>query len=262
MQKYMWEQYKQDWHKSYETQAHEQKAFGAFVANLKLADERNAAEAMVNGTAVHGITKFSDLTSEDFAARYLLTDVSKRIGEPVMSDYKGEPSAVMGLVDWTGKYTTPVKNQGYCGSCWAFSAAEQIESDVLRTKGSVDLLSVEQLVQCDTTSSGCNGGWPSNAINYVHKAGGIETESAYPYSSYQGTTGKCAANSAKFVVTNVAGYAKVSGESTMASYVQTTGPLSICIDASTWNSYTGGIRSSCGKSINHAVQAVGVDSSS
>ena len=257
----MWEQYKQDWHKSYETQAHEQKAFGAFITNLRLADERNAAEAMVNGTAVHGITKFSDLTSEDFAARYLLTDVSKRIGEPVMSDYKGEPSAVMGLVDWTGKYTTPVKDQGYCGSCWAFSAAEQIESDVIRTHGSVSPLSVEQIVQCDKTDGGCNGGWPSNALTYVHNAGGIETEAAYPYSSYSGTTGNCAVNSAKFVTT-VKGYATVSGESAMASYVQTTGPLSICIDASTWNSYKGGIMSSCGKSINHAVQAVGVDSSS
>ena len=142
----MWEQYKQDWHKSYETQAHEQKAFGAFISNLRLADERNAAEAMLNGTAVHGITKFSDLTPEDFAARYLLADVSKRIGEPVLSDYKGEPSAVMGLVDWTGKYTTPVKDQGYCGSCWAFSAAEQIESDVLRAKGTSFILSPEQFV--------------------------------------------------------------------------------------------------------------------
>jgi len=259
-QKYMWEQFKQEWTKSYDTETAEVNAFGAFVKNLKLADERNAAERASNGTATHGITKFFDLSQEDFAARYLTTDVKHKTEDAPLSDYRGEPSAVMSLVDWTGKYTTPVKDQGYCGSCWAFSATEQIESDLMRLKGQNFVLSPEQITQCDTTSSGCNGGWPSNGISYVKKAGGIETNSDYPYTSYQGTTGKCSANSAKFVA-SVTGYATVSGESTMASYVQSKGPLSICIDASTWSSYTGGIVTTCGHSINHAVQAVGIDTS-
>jgi C1A family cysteine protease len=44
----------------------------------------------------------------------------------------------------------------------------------------------------------------------------------------------------------------------MASYVQSTGPLSVCLDASSWSSYTSGIMSSCGDSVDHCVQAVGV----
>jgi C1A family cysteine protease len=157
-----------------------------------------------------------------------------------------------------GKYTTPVKNQGSCGSCWAFSATEQIESDAMRKLGVSYVLSPQQITSCDTTSQGCNGGWTEHAFNYVKRAGGIERESAYPYT---GTTGTCKASSSQFVIA-VSGYSTVSGESNMASYTQSNGPLSVCVDASTWNTYRGGIMSSCGKSVNHCVQAVGVDARS
>lgn len=120
-----------------------------------------------------------------------------------------QPDMSTGLIDWSGKLTTPVKDQGYCGSCWAFSATEQIESDAIRTLGVTYLLSPEQITQCDKTSSGCNGGWSEHAYNYVKSAGGLETEANYPYTSYNGVTGTCAAVSSKFVVT-VSGYKTLS----------------------------------------------------
>jgi len=260
-QKYMWDQFKQEYGKSYSTEPEEQTRFSNFLTNLRVAEKRNEAEAANNGTAVHGITKFFDLSEEEFAARYLRSDASKRVGGAAVLEVSEPPKADLGLVDWSGKYTTPVKDQGYCGSCWAFSATEQIESDLIRTKAYSQLLSVEQIVQCDTTSYGCSGGWTENAYNYVKKAGGIELESAYPYTSYQGTTGRCSSNSAKFVAT-VSGYTTLKSESAMASYVQSTGPLSVCVDASSWSSYKGGIMSVCGKSVDHCVQAVGVDTGS
>jgi cathepsin F/cysteine peptidase B len=131
----------------------------------------------------------------------------------------------------------------------------------MRTLGKTWTLSPEQIVQCDTTSYGCNGGWTEHAYNYVKKAGGLATEAAYPYTSYAGTTGTCHASSSQYVVT-VTGYYTVSGESNMAAWVQQHGPLSVCLDASSWNSYTGGIMKSCGKQVDHCVQAVGVDASS
>jgi len=191
----------------------------------------------------------------------LTADASMRSADRPVAASLPAPDTTTGVVDWTGKYTTPVKDQGYCGSCWAFSATEQIESDTIRTLGVTYQLSPEQLTQCDSTSQGCNGGWTEHAYNYVKKAGGIETDAVYPYSSYQGTTGSCSANSAKFVI-GVSGYTTVSGESNMASYVQTKGPLSVCLDANNFNSYTGGIMTTCGKSVDHCVQAVGVDASS
>lgn len=260
-QKFMWAQFKQEYSKSYLTEEIETKAFAAFLDNLVVADERNSLEKQLNGTAVHGITHFFDLTQDEFASRYLTADPSLRSGSIPVTEIMEPPSAALGLVDWTGKYTTPVKDQGQCGSCWAFSATEQIESDAMRKLGVKYTLSPQQITSCDTTSQGCNGGWTENAYNYVKKAGGIEQNSDYPYSSYSGTTGRCNVNAAKEVI-SVSGYSTVKGESSMASYVQKTGPLSVCLDASSWSSYKGGIMSSCTKRVNHCVQAVGVDASS
>jgi C1A family cysteine protease len=121
-------------------------------------------------------------------------------------------------------------------------------------------LSVEQVIQCDSNSAGCNGGYTDSAFKYVEKAGGIETAADYPYSSYSGTTGRCVADKSKFVV-SVNSYTKVVGESNMGTYVQSTGPLSICVDASSWSTYSAGVMSYCGTNVNHCVQAVGVDTS-
>jgi C1A family cysteine protease len=257
----VWEQYKQEYKKTYSTDTEESSRFANFLDNLQVIDKRNAEEKANNGTAVHGITKFTDLSQEEFAARYLRADASKRTGGAEVLEISEPPKADLGLVDWSGTLTTPVKDQGYCGSCWAFSATEQIESDLMRTKGTTYLLSAEQIVQCDSTSYGCSGGWTENAYNYVKKAGGIEQEKDYPYTSYQGVTGKCSSSSNKFVAT-VSGYTTLKSESAMATYMQGTGPLSVCVDASSWNSYKGGIMSTCGKSVDHCVQAVGVDTSS
>ena len=240
----------------------ESRKFSIFLENLKMADLRNQLEIKAGGSAVHGITKFSDLSQAEFESHFLTSDVKMMTTanrEYVTIDRS--PDMTAGLIDWAGKFTTPVKDQGYCGSCWAFSATEQIESDAIRTLGVTYVLSPEQITQCDTTSYGCSGGWSENAYNYVKKAGGIETEANYPYTSYSGTTGTCKVNTAKFVVT-VSSYKTLSGESAMASYVQTSGPLSVCVDANNWNSYTGGIMTTCGKSVDHCVQATGVDTSS
>lgn len=242
----------------------EQSRFQKFVDNLSLIDRRNVEELAAGGSAKHGITQFSDLSQQEFADIFLTLDVSKiPVTNATLADEKPYTGPA-GLVDWTNKYTTAVKNQGYCGSCWAFSASEQIESDAIReigwSKGT--WLSPEQLVDCDTRSSGCNGGWPEWAYDYVKRAGGIETESDYPYSAYYGNSGSCKATSSKFKVGVSSFTTLAQSESTIASHIQSTGPVSVCIDASNWNSYTGGIMSSCGQNVNHAVQAVGVDTSS
>lgn len=255
--KFLWESFKREYSREYATMDEESSRFQIFVQNLKAADARNNDELKIRGNAVHGITKFFDMSQAEFESHYLTADPKMKTGEAMLDTTERTVDMTASLVDWSGKYTTPVKDQGYCGSCWAFSATEQIESDAMR-KGKSYVLSPQQITSCDSTSYGCNGGWTENAYNYVKKAGGIETNADYPYSSYQGTTGQCKANSSKYVV-KVSGYTTVKGESNMAGYVQGTGPLSVCIDASSWNSYRGGVMSNCGKQINHCVQAVGVD---
>ena len=137
----------------------------------------------------------------------------------------------------------------------------------MRTLSTTLILSPEQIVQCDTKAFGCGGGWTESAYGYVKNAGGLEQDSDYPYSSYQGVTGTCKVNKADFKVT-VTGFTTIGGSSTseietnMANYMLSTGPLSVCLDASSWNSYTGGIMTVCGQDVDHCVQAVGVDNGS
>ena len=124
------------------------------------------------------------------------------------------------------------------------------------------LLSPAQITQCAKGSAGCGGGWTETAYAYVKNSGGLEQEKDYPYTTalYQGITGTCTDTPSKFVI-GITGYTTITGETNMASYVKSTGPLSVCVDAMTWNTYKGGIMSNCGKQIDHCVQAVGVDDS-
>lgn len=263
-QKIMWEQFKAEWGRNFESMEEETHRFHVFLENLKLADHRNNQEQNHGGGAVHGITRFFDLSQAEFEARHLTADPSMKssVGKNVWT-----PTSVVntnaGLVDWTGTLATPVKDQGYCGSCWAFSATEQIESDAMRLGKGSYILSPLQITQCTKAAFGCGGGWTETAYQYVNNAGGVVQESDYPYSktTYAGATGTCDVDTSKHVI-SITGYTTVQGESNMAAFVQSTGPLSVCLDASGFNSYNGGIMTVCGKSVNHCVQAVGVDASS
>jgi len=260
-QKYMWSQFKQEYNKKYSDDAEDTKRFNIFINNLKEVDVRNARES----NKVHGMTKFSDMTSEEFQSQYLGAKVSmksERSQRDVVDNV--EPYTLSATADWSGKYTTPVKDQGYCGSCWAFSATEQLESDTMRVLGKTFVLSCEQTTQCTPApSAGCGGGWTESAYKYIKSVPGLETEANYPYTSYQGRTGTCAVKGP--YVVGLTGYTTIGGstvsavETNMANYVLATGPLSVCLDASSWNSYTGGIMTQCGQSVDHCVQAVGVN---
>merc|ERR1712203_266588 len=171
----------------------------------------------------------------------------------------------MGSIDWNAKgVLTPIKNQGQCGSCWAFSATEQLESQYYQKYGTLKELSPQQVVSCDTTCAGCGGGNPINAWGYVYGFGGQETNSAYPYTS--GTTeqtGTCKSNAADVVEDVGDTYSLIasssSQESNMLAQIQSS-PMSVCVDATLWQTYTGGVitaSSGCGTSIDHAVQATG-----
>merc|ERR1711937_991412 len=104
---------------------------------------------------------------------------------------------------------TPVKDQGRCGSCWAFSATAAIESYAKLAGQSLQVLSAQQINSCDKRDGGCNGGNTETAYEYVRGAGGLETESDYPYTSGGGSTGSCRFESSRIAVT-ITGYRSVS----------------------------------------------------
>jgi C1A family cysteine protease len=246
-----------------------------FEKTIEKVTEANAALAAKGKDQVHGITKFADYTEDEFKF-FLGVDAHVRAPRfPVVEVPEEERvSATSGSFNWNdeGKLTA-VKDQQQCGSCWAFSATETIETAWALAGNSLVELSPQQLVSCDKTDNGCNGGLPSNAFEYVKSAGGLASESDYPYTSGKGVTGTCTSPlpaSAGGTVSDW-GYAqsacqgfKACTEDTdaIASALQKYGPMSIAIDASQWSSYTGGVMdsSSCESSprkMDHAVQLVG-----
>jgi len=178
------------------------------------------------------------------------------------------PATLPTTFDWGLNRTnivTPVNNQGECGSCWAFSATETIESVwALAHNGTQHEvpLSVQQIVDCDKTDAGCGGGWPYNAYEYVIKAGGLEPAADYPY---RAKNGQCKFNS-KDVLAKISSWEYVIKnstleETTMLNFVATSAPVSVCVDASPWQLYSHGVLSKgCPnqmKDIDHCVQVTG-----
>jgi len=174
--------------------------------------------------------------------------------------------------DWSGVATTAVKDQGYCGSCWAYSATEGIESGLFMSSGELLELSPQQIISCDKTDGGCNGGDIPEAFDYVMSTGGIALDSDYPETSAAaGKNGKCKSHpfavqvsSAKFAIpectaSDCSGNAKY--EDDLKAALAKHGPMSICVNAASWDSYTGGIfTESCPGGwgdLDHCVQLVG-----
>jgi len=177
------------------------------------------------------------------------------------------PQAPPAKFDWRPSgVVTPVKDQAQCGSCWAFSVTENIES-VWMIKQNIKVadfkpLAPQQIVDCDTSDEGCNGGFPATAYQYIESAGGLETEAAYPYKAVDGS---CAFNKAdvESTISNFK-YATTKGdETTLKTNLATVSPLSICVDAANWQDYSSGVMGAweccwfC--QLDHCVQLVGYD---
>jgi len=227
-------------------------------------------ESLGGTSAQFGITKFSDMSVDEFRSTILMTQVpTKKSTAPVVGVAAPDPHAPA-TFDWREhNAVTPVKDQGQCGSCWAFSATEAIESAwILKghaTPSTVDL-APQQIVDCDSIDGveGCNGGETESAYDYIIQAGGQEPEKDYPYT---GVNGKC-----KFIAADVdakiSTYTSISkDETTLPTNLATIGPLSICLDAAHWQDYQSGVLTALeccpllGKcSMDHCVQLVGYNS--
>jgi len=252
-----WEAWKQEYGRVYN--GNEEDAFRRSVFEARMVE---AAELQKqNPLAEFGATKYSDWTKEEIKESLTNYVPSNVTSYPPM-DLSSLPTDVAASVDWTGKYTTSVKDQGQCGSCWAFSAVEQVESDIMREHGNKLVLSTQELVDCTGSGgkrNGCQGGYTSAAYQVIEQLGGIESESSYRYTA---RNGNCQFSRSKVAAT-VSSYKSVGrgSESSMQSYVSSTGPLSVCVDANSWNSYRGGVMTSCGNSVDHCVQIVGYGTS-
>jgi len=234
--------------------------FKVFQQNLDRIARMNAAHVAAGGGEVYGVNIFADRTREESQAR-LMKNLEYRA--PHAPETYTNVIPPNDLVDWRTKgIVTPVKDQGQCGSCWAHSADEALESwNALyhnTTGSSVQVLSVQQCTACTYNYDGCNGGWPYDAYtNAVKNRNGIDLDADYPYNIPQ--AGNCkfgATGNADKPVTTDSTYKSVA-RGGLQGALQTTGPVSVCLAAEAWDAYTGGILKSCPGSVDHCVQAVG-----
>lgn len=206
-----------------------------------------------------GITKFADLTRDEFKARYLGGRVDKnRSRNEVVLDVQDLPASV----DWVSKgAVTPVKDQGQCGSCWSFSATGSMEGGNFIKNGQLVSLSEQQLVDCsgDYGNEGCDGGLMDYAFQYgIDK--GMESESDYPYKAQDG---KCKYDKTKVKVTPKAFTDVPQNQQDQLAAAIVLQPVSVAVEADTevFQGYTGGVITSkaCGTQLDHGILAVGFD---
>ncbi|OIW01575.1 hypothetical protein TanjilG_21155 [Lupinus angustifolius] len=254
-----------DYEKKYSTKEEYLHRLQIFAKNMVRAAEHQALDP----TAVHGVTQFSDLDEVEFEKHY--TGMKGGFGLHGLNNGGEGPSLkVEGLpenFDWREKgAVTPVKMQGICGSCWAFSTTGSVEGANFIATGKLLSLSEQQLVDCDnkcdmteksTCDNGCNGGLMTNAYNYLIEAGGLEEETSYPYT---GERGECKFDQEK-IAARVTNFTNIPlDESQIAAYLVKHGPLAIGINAIFMQTYIGGV--SCPlicsrRRLNHGVLLVG-----
>jgi len=246
-----------------EERAYRMKVFGDNVAEIAQLNAEN------NG-ATFGVNAYSDRTHDELVRSFTSRSLKSVMRNVEMETIVAPPANLSALpkeFDWAKKgAVTGVKDQGNCGSCWAFGAVGTMEGQLYLKKKKLENLSEQNLVDCDhecqtysgykICDEGCDGGMEPNAFQYVIKNNGINLLKDYPYTA---KVGKCKFNSA----TAVKGfkswtYVTVKKEDDLRQFLYDNGPISVGVHAEEWFHYSGGIfDSSCQLQNDHAVLLTG-----
>ena len=203
-----------------------------------------------------GHNKFSDFTDDEYKNMLgFNVTAMPELQEATQPEIIDLPESF----DWRDEgMVTPVKDQGACGSCWAFSATEAVESAWMIAGGEETILSPQQLVDCswDQGNNGCNGGFYFWAYDYLkdHKH---QTDASYPYTASDGT---CVYDESEGV-TNVASYNRVNGVTNNLNALAQQ-PVNVAVSAGNdvFRNYAGGVVTAddgCPQQCDHAIVAVG-----
>ncbi|KAJ8729141.1 hypothetical protein PYW08_000722 [Mythimna loreyi] len=246
--------------KQYLDEEERQYRFEIFMQNMERANQMNCQ----SNHARFGITKFSDLTPEEFVHRFTgLADINSLnlTGSGCNDVYDSQipnhnaPESF----DWRQhNVVTGVKNQGQCGSCYAFSVSGNIESQYAIKHGRLIELSEQQTIDCDRSSHGCQGGFTTTAFRSIIQQGGIEAEVDYPYRAKQQHC-QFIPRRAAIRLTDCNLY-NLRSQEKLKQLLYKNGPIAIGVQSRGFQGYHGGILSDhdCNTGrVNHAVLLVG-----
>lgn len=260
---YEWRIYKDIHAKKYHIDE-ELARFNIWKMNLDIIEQHNKLANQGVYSYWLRMNRFGDMTNKEFVAFYngYRSDLKKSSANRKVFTY--DPfTEVPESIDWREKgYVTPVKNQGSCGSCWAFSTTGSLEGQHFNATGELVSLSEQNLVDCsgDYGNMGCNGGLMDQAFEYIKNNTGINTEESYPY---EGKGNECRFK-AENIGATLSSYIDVKSkdEDALKQALGTYGPVSVAIDAShiSFQLYSHGVYHSyfCSQDrLDHGVLAVG-----
>lgn len=266
LKSYTFEQYVRDFRKEYSAEE-SVKRERIFAANLAQIIRHNS----LGRSWTEGVNAFTDLTAEEMDERKGLKKgmlYHHHATNPAPRHSKRSTDVPLS-VDWRNEgVVTAVKDQGHCGSCWTFAAAETLESHVALATGALFTLSEQEFVSCVPDpqdcggTGGCEGATAELAFGYAVE-NGLVSEWTTPYTSYTGNDGVCSLTRTKPArVAKITDFIVLEENSydALIDAVSTVGPIAISVDASSWSSYSGGIFDGCNQvnpDIDHAVVLVG-----
>ncbi|KAJ4795132.1 Cysteine proteinase [Rhynchospora pubera] len=237
-----------------------ERRFNVFKENVRYINEANKRGRPYK----LALNKFADMTREEFKRTYSGTKVmyhqmrqGKTNGNSGFrhEDTKDLPASI----DWRQKgAVTAVKNQGQCGSCWAFSTVCAVEGINQIKTGNLVSLSEQELMDCNSENHGCDGGEMDYAFEFIEKNGGITTESNYPYTAVQHECNRGKKNSHDVTIDGHEDVPVNNEEALMKAAANQ--PIAVAIEASGFDFqfYSEGVfTGDCGTNLDHGVAIVG-----
>lgn len=259
----IWEMFKKVHSKRYHCRWEEEKRKIIFQENIAKIHKHNLEYDLGLRTFTMGVNEYSDMSANEFSRtmnglRY--NSSASRFAKPFL-DTDCDVDSLPTSVDWRTKgFVTPVKNQGQCGSCYAFSSTGSLEGQMFKKTGKLVSLSEKNIIDCSRKegNEGCNGGTMDNSFLYIKNNKGIDTEGSYPYHAF---AGKCRFKKENVGGEDVAAVDLPRTEKCLQKAVATIGPISVGIYASPrFEGYRDGIfrDTACLKTNpNHGVLVVG-----
>uniref|UniRef100_M4FAU1 Cysteine protease n=2 Tax=Brassica TaxID=3705 RepID=M4FAU1_BRACM len=264
MERNIFERWLVENHKNYNGLGEKDQRFQIFMDNVRFVQEHNSVP---NQRYELGLTRFADLTNEEFRAMYLRKKMERtRVSAKAERYLHKVGDKLPDEVDWRAKgAVVPVKDQGSC-VVGRFRRLELLSVEGINQikTGKLVSLSEQELVDCDTSyNEGCNGGLMDYAFQFIIDNGGIDTEEDYPYAATD--VNMCNSDKKNTRVVTIDGFEDVpENDEKSLKKALAHQPISVAIEAGgrEFQLYQSGVfTGTCGTALDHGVVAVGYGTS-